>query len=238
MDRTYELIKLAQSGDSEAKEILVKENSGLIWSIVRRFKSRGCDMEDLYQIGAIGLLKCIDKFDVSFDVKFSTYAVPMILGEIKRFLRDDGIIKISRPIKETAIKIKYETDEFIRKYGREPQISEISEKLGITEDDVIMALESSRDVESIFSTVYQNDGNPVFLIDKLSENNESEKFTDIITIKEILGKLEPKERSIIFMRYFEDKTQTEISKILGISQVQVSRIEKKVVENIRKNFYK
>ncbi len=238
MDRTYELIKLAQSGDSEAKEILVKENSGLIWSIVRRFKSRGCDLEDLYQIGAIGLLKCIDKFDVSFDVKFSTYAVPMILGEIKRFLRDDGIIKISRPIKETAIKIKYETDEFIRKYGREPQISEISEKLGITEDDVIMALESSRDVESIFSTVYQNDGNPVFLIDKLSENNESEKFTDIITIKEILGKLEPKERSIIFMRYFEDKTQTEISKILGISQVQVSRIEKKVVENIRKNFYK
>ena len=238
MDRTYELIKLAQSGDSEAKEILVKENSGLIWSIVRRFKSRGCDMEDLYQIGAIGLLKCIDKFDVSFDVKFSTYAVPMILGEIKRFLRDDGIIKISRPIKETAIKIKYETDEFIRKYGREPQISEISEKLGITEDDVIMALESSRDVESIFSTVYQNDGNPVFLIDKLSENNESEKFTDIITIKEILGKLEPKERSIIFMRYFEDKTQTEISKILGISQVQVSRIEKKVVENIRKSFYK
>lgn len=238
MDRTYELIKLAQSGDSEAKEILVKENSGLIWSIVRRFKSRGCDMEDLYQIGAIGLLKCIDKFDISFDVKFSTYAVPMILGEIKRFLRDDGIIKISRPIKETAIKIKYETDEFIRKYGREPQISEISEKLGITEDDVIMALESSRDVESIFSTVYQNDGNPVFLIDKLSENNESEKFTDIITIKEILGKLEPKERSIIFMRYFEDKTQTEISKILGISQVQVSRIEKKVVENIRKNFYK
>ncbi len=238
MDRTYELIKLAQNGDNEAKEILVKENSGLIWSIVRRFKSRGCDMEDLYQIGAIGLLKCIDKFDISFDVKFSTYAVPMILGEIKRFLRDDGIIKISRPIKETAIKIKYETDEFIRKNGREPQISEISEKLGISEDDVIMALESSRDVESIFSTVYQNDGNPVFLIDKLSENDESEKFTDIITIKQILGKLEPKERSIIFMRYFEDKTQTEISKILGISQVQVSRIEKKVVENIRKNFYK
>ena len=136
------------------------------------------------------------------------------------------------------MKIKYETEEFLRKNGREPQISELSEKTGIPVDDIIVALESSRDVESIFSTVYQNDGNPVFLIDKLSEDNEEDNFVDIIALKEILCKLEPKERSIIFMRYFEDKTQTEISKILGISQVQVSRIEKRVLENIRKKFYR
>ena len=238
MDKIYELIERAQQGDRQAKEQILKENAGLVWSIVRRFRTRGCDMEDLFQIGSIGLLKCIEKFDMTYDVKFSTYAVPMILGEIKRFLRDDGIIKVSRPVKETAMKIKYETEEFLRKNGREPQISELSEKTGISVDDIIVALESSRDVESIFSTVYQNDGNPVFLIDKLSEDNEEDNFVDIITLKEILCKLEPKERSIIFMRYFEDKTQTEISKILGISQVQVSRIEKRVLENIRKKFYR
>ena len=238
MNDIYELIEKAQNGDVKAKERIVSENTGLIWSIVRRFKSRGCDMDDLFQIGAIGLLKCIDKFDTSFDVKFSTYAVPMILGEIKRFMRDDGIIKVSRPIKETAIKIKYEIDDFVRKNGKEPSISYLSEKLDLPKDDIIIAMESSKDVESIFSTVYQSDGNPVFLIDKLSNKDDSEKFNDIIAIKEILSKLDSKERSIIFMRYFEDKTQTEISKILGISQVQVSRIEKRVIENIRNNFYK
>ena len=238
MNDTYELIKLAQEGNNEAKEKLVKDNYGLIWSIVRKFKYRGCDMEDLFQIGAIGLLKCIDKFDVSFKVKFSTYAVPMILGEIKRFLRDDGIIKVSRPIKEISIKLKYEVEDFIKKNCREPQISELVDITGFSADDIIMALEVSKDVESIYSTIYQSDGNTVYLIDKLSEKNDNDKFIDIIALKEILCKLDTKERQIIFMRYFQDKTQTEISNKIGISQVQVSRIEKKVIENIKKNFYK
>ena len=224
MDETKKLIELAQQGDSEAMERLVVENSGLIWSIVRKFRGRGYEAEDLFQIGAIGLIKCIDKFDMSFDVKFSTYAVPMIMGEIRRFMRDDGMIKVSRPLKETASKAKFVREQMTNKNGDEPTINELAE-----------ALDASRDVESIFKTVYRSDGTPVYLIDRLSKD-DADDITDNLTLKQMLMELEPKERRIIFLRYFKDKTQSETAKEIGISQVQVSRMEKKIINRIKDNF--
>ncbi len=237
MDHTKELIKQAQEGNEEAKELIIKENSGLIWSIVRKFMGRGYDMEDLYQIGAIGLLKCIEKFDLSFEVKFSTYAVPMIMGEIKRFLRDDGLIKVSRPLKEIAMKAKYLQESLRHKNGCDPTITEMAEELGVAPEELVMAMDAGREVESIYQTVYQGDSSPVYLIDKLGQKEDNgDNVVDIITLKEILGKLKPKERQIIMMRYFDDKTQSEIARVIGISQVQVSRIEKKVLCDIREKF--
>lgn len=237
MDRTKELIKLAQEGNDEAKEKLISENSGLVWSIVRKFKGRGYELEDLFQIGSIGLLKCVEKFDLSYDVKFSTYAVPMIMGEIKRFLRDDGMIKVSRPMKETAIKARYLQEALRHKNGCEPTISELAAALNISSEELILAMEAGRDVESIYQTVYQNDGNPVYLIDKLEKNEEEEtNIVEQITLMDILNKLNGKERQIIVLRYFHDKTQSEVASVVGISQVQVSRIEKKVLSVIREKF--
>ena len=235
MDETKKLIELAQQGDSEAMERLVVENSGLIWSIVRKFRGRGYEAEDLFQIGAIGLIKCVDKFDMSFDVKFSTYAVPMIMGEIRRFMRDDGMIKVSRPLKETASKAKFVREQMTNKNGDEPTINELAEEMGIDVEQLAEALDASRDVESIFKTVYRSDGTPVYLIDRLSKD-DADDITDNLTLKQMLMELEPKERRIIFLRYFKDKTQSETAKEIGISQVQVSRMEKKIINRIKDNF--
>jgi len=241
MDRTLELIRLMRSADektcSEAKEQIIKENTGLIWSVVKRFGNRGYDAEDLFQIGSIGLLKCIAKFDLSYEVKFSTYAVPMIIGEIKRFLRDDGMIKISRPIKETAAKARYMQDAMAKREGRVPTMSELAEAIGVGMEELVVALEASMEVESLYSPVKQPDGSELYLIDKLSENEDSERnLVDNITLKQLIGRLKPKERQIIMLRYFQDKTQTEIAKTIGVSQVQVSRIEKKVLKSMREDF--
>ncbi len=235
LDDTKRLIELAQQGDSAAKERLIEENSGLIWSVVRKFRGRGCETDDLFQIGAIGLIKCIDKFDPSFDVKFSTYAVPMIMGEIRRFLRDDGMIKVSRPLKETAVKAKFLREQLISKTGEEPTVSELAQRMGIDTETLVEALDSSREVESIFKTVYRSDGSPVYLIDRLCEGS-TDDIADTITLKQILVELEPKERQLIFLRYFKDKTQSETAKEIGISQVQVSRMEKKIINRLRENF--
>lgn len=235
MDETKRLIEAAQSGDSAAMEKLIVDNSGLIWSIVRKFRGRGYEAEDLFQIGAIGLIKCIDKFDLSYDVKFSTYAVPMIMGEIRRFIRDDGMIKVSRPLKETAARAKMIREQMTNKNGDEPTISQLAEEMGIEAESLVEALDASKDVESIFKTVYQNDGSPVYLIDLLS-NDSSEDITDNITLKQMLMELEPKERRIIYLRYFKDKTQSETAKEIGISQVQISRMEKKIINRIKDNF--
>lgn len=232
-----ELIKLAQNGDEKAIEIIIEENSGLIWSVVRRFLNRGCDLEDLYQIGSIGLLKCIKNFDTNYAVKFSTYAVPMIMGEIKRFLRDDGIIKISRPLKEIATKAKYMRDVLTKKNNEEPTINELAIAIDVSVEDLVLALDADRDVESLYSTVYQSDGKSVYLIDKLElKNDNQENIVDNIVLKDIIKNLEPRERDIITLRYFEDKTQSQVAKIIGVSQVQVSRIEKKVLSKIREKF--
>jgi len=231
----YELIKRAQSGDIDATQEIVETNSRLVWSIVRKFIGRGCEPDDLFQIGSIGLLKCIEKFDLSYDVKFSTYAVPMIMGEIKRFLRDDGIIKVSRSLKEIAVKAMYMTDTLTKKNGAAPTVNELAENLDVDVTDLLMALEANNEVESIYQTVYQNDGNPVFLLDKLEQKGSEEDIVDNITLKQAIGTLSGKERQIIMMRYFDDKTQSEVADMIGISQVQVSRIEKKILKRIRDN---
>lgn len=234
MDHTLELIQRAQQGDETAKNILVQENLGLVWSLVRRFSNRGYDMEDLFQIGSIGLLKSIDKFDLSFNVKFSTYAVPMIVGEIKRFLRDDGIIKVSRSLKETAYKVRLLKDELIRELNREPTISEIAAGLDLPIEDVVEALESNAEVESLNAVIYQGDGKPITLSDKIDElPTLQNNLVDKMILTELIERLLPIEREIIHMRYFEDRTQTEIACALEISQVQVSRIEKRILKKMR-----
>jgi RNA polymerase sporulation-specific sigma factor len=234
MDRKMELIKEAQLGNQMARTQLVEENIGLIWSIVKRFTNRGYEMDDLFQIGSIGLIKAIDKFDLTYDVKFSTYAVPMILGEIKRFLRDDGIIKVSRSLKEIANKTRVTKELLNNRFGREPSIDEIAEELGITVEEIVMALESNAEVESLYKTIHQGDGNPIFLIDKLERSeDENERMLDKIALREIIKNLNPKEKEIIVLRYFKDKTQTEIANQIGISQVQVSRLEKKILSQIK-----
>ncbi len=236
MDKTLELLKLAKEGNQDAKEQLVKENLGLVWAVARRFMGRGHELEDLYQIGCIGLMKCIEKFDLAYDVKFSTYAVPMISGEIKRFLRDDGMIKVSRTLKETAYKVKRARNEIINQTGIEPKLEELSEILEIDVEEIVASLEANVEVESIHKTIYQNDGNAIYLLDKIAAiEDENETLLNQIVLKEVMKHLDDVEQKIIKMRYFENKTQTEIAKKIGISQVQVSRMEKRILLKMRKN---
>lgn len=235
-EEIYHLIKAAQSGDKAALETLTVTNSGLIWNAVKKFGGRGAEKEDLFQIGAIGLLKAVEKFDLSFDVEFSTYAVPMIFGEIRRFLRDDGIIKVSRSIKETFIKVRYAADKISGEKGREATISEIAQTLGITEGDVAAALEANREVESIYKTVNEGDSKGVLVIDKIctGDNNE-DKILNSVALRQAIKNLEVRDREILTLRYFKEKTQSEVARIMGLSQVQISRIEKKVLMHLRKN---
>lgn len=236
MDRTMEMIKAAADGDSGAADELVRENSGLIWSVVRRFLNRGVEAEDLYQIGAIGLIKSIKKFDFSYDVRFSTYAVPMIMGEIKRFLRDDGMIKVSRPLKEIAAKIKAIQEREASDGGKSLTINELAKELGISCEEVTLAMGASQEVESLQKTVYKGkDGNSVTLMEKLGDKVcEEDKIVNSIMLNKIISELPQREQTIVRMRYFEDKTQTQIAEKLGISQVQISRLEKRVLELMRK----
>ena len=232
------LIELAHKGDKEARDRLVQENMGLIWSIVRRFGNRGYEQEDLFQIGCIGLIKAIDKFDNAFEVKFSTYAVPLIMGEIKRFMRDDGMIKVSRSVKENSWKIRRTSLEMAQSLGREPTIEEISRKMEIPVQDIVVAMESLTEVESIYRSVYQSDGSEVYLIDKISNEKageeQTEKILNNLLLEQVISGLDDNEKNLLNLRYFQNKTQTEVAKRLGISQVQVSRLEKKLLCKIRK----
>ena len=232
-----DLLRKAKRGDKEAKDKLVSLNLGLVWSIVKRFSNRGYELEDLFQIGSIGLIKSIDKFDLNYDVKFSTYAVPMILGEIKRFMRDDGMIKVSRSLKELGQKAKALKETLAKKNEREPTIQELADEMGIEVEELVMALEANSDVESLQSGSYEGDGNPIRLIDKLDlDSNYESNMIDKIALEQVIEKLNPKEKQIITMRYFNDKTQTEIADVIGISQVQVSRIEKKILKSMKEMF--
>ena len=232
---TTELILLAREGDRRARSILVENNIGLVWSIVRRFQNRGHETEDLFQIGCIGLIKAINKFDTSFDVRFSTYAVPMIIGEIKRFLRDDGIIKVSRSLKEVSNKVRITKEILIRELGREPSVSELAQRLDIPMEELVMAMEAGHWPESLFSPISEGDSSSLLLIDKINDscNDDEMDIIDRIALREIMDTLKPRERQIIILRYFKEKTQVQIARMLGISQVQVSRIEKKILEDIR-----
>ena len=234
MERTLGLIQRAHDGDKEARDILVEENVGLVWSIVRRFQNRGVEPEDLFQIGTIGLIKAVDKFDCSYEVCFSTYAVPMITGEIKRYLRDDGILKVSRSLKETAAKAYRIREQQEKQTGREPTTQEIARELGISPEELMEAMDSYVQVESLQQTIYQGEGNTILLMDKLEEKeNQSERFLNRLFLEEILGKLEGEERELIYQRYFQEKTQSVIAKEMGISQVQVSRMEKRILKKMQ-----
>ncbi len=234
MEQTLALIKQAHEGDKAAREKLVEENMGLVYTIVRRFLGRGHEMEDLIQIGSIGLIKAIDKFDASYEVRFSTYAVPMIAGEIRRFLRDDGMIKVSRSLKETAVKAAAAREMLEKKNGREPTMEEISEEIGADREDIVLALESAAEVESLHKTIYQGDGNAISLMDRLEEQKDAnEELLNHMVLRELLEGLPEEEHKLIYMRYFGEKTQTEVAKELGMSQVQVSRYEKKILKKLR-----
>lgn len=235
MDHTIALIQKSHDGDEKARAQLMEENTGLIWCVAKRFYGRGTEPEDLFQIGSIGLLKAIDKFDLSYDVKFSTYAVPMISGEIKRFLRDDGMIKVSRSLKETAYRAYLAGEKIREESGREATIEEISEKIEVEKETLILAIEASTEVESLQKTIYQGDGNEILLMDKIVEEEErEEKILDMMLLRQLLGELGERERQLLSLRYFGNKTQGEVGKMMGISQVQVSRMEKRILQDLRK----
>ena len=234
MEDTMFLIERSHHGDKEAREILVRENTGLVWSIVRRYMGRGTDSEDLFQIGIMGLIKAIDKFDLAYQVKFSTYAVPMIAGEIRRFLRDDGIVKVSRTLKENSWKIRRESDLFRQRKGREPTVNELQECTGMTPEEIVQAMDFSVEVDSIDRTVRQSDGSEISLLDRLQvENTRTEELLNRVMLEQLLAELPEKERRLIIMRYLQDRSQTEVARMMGVSQVQVSRLEKKILKQMR-----
>lgn len=235
-ENSIESIKKAQSGDKYELEKLINENNGLIWSIVKRFTGRGHELEDLYQIGCIGFIKSIKRFDTSFEVKLSTYSVPYILGEIKRFIRDDGPIKVSRSIKELSTKIRELQKEYIIKKGREITLAEISKELKVSKEEIAMAMETTNKIESIDSICYENnkDGNNINLIEKISNGkDEQEILINKLAIKQLVNGLEDRDKEVILLRFYKEKTQSQVAKILGITQVQVSRIEKKILNSMK-----
>ncbi len=236
-ENDMKIIERAQNGSKEDMTKLIEDNSRLVWSIVRRFNGRGYDIEDLYQIGSIGLIKAIQRFDTSFEVRLSTYAVPYILGEIKRFIRDDGPIKISRSIKELNIKIKELQKEYLNKYGKEITLEQLAKELKTSKEDVAMALDSARPVNSIEDSQYRDNktDKTISLIDQLSSGKDEEnEITNRITIKKLISELKDNEKEVILLRYYKGKTQMQVAKILGITQVQVSRIERKVLDNMKR----
>ena len=234
MEHTFELIIQSQAGDKEAKEQLIMLHSGLIWNVVRRFLGRGYEKEDLYQIGAIGLMRAIDKFDFAYDVKFSTYAVPLISGEIKRFLRDDGMIKVSRTLKENQWKIKKAMELLGHQLGREATTEELAAELSMEPEEIVMYMEKVVEVESMEQNVYAKDGKELFLKDRLAaEKNEQEELMNRLFLQQLLDLLSERDRELIRLRYYENKTQTQVAELLGISQVQVSRLEKKILRRLK-----
>ncbi|MFD2762284.1 RNA polymerase sporulation sigma factor SigF [Lentibacillus juripiscarius] len=227
--KTY--IHKSQQGDMEARDVLVEKNVRLVWSVVQRFINRGYDPDDLFQIGSIGLIKSIDKFDLSYDVRFSTYAVPMIIGEIQRFIRDDGSVKVSRSLKEAGNRIRKKRDELTKTLGRSPTVLEIAEALDITTEEVVHAEEAAKSPHSIHETVFENDGDPITLLDQIADDDTT--WFDKLTLQEAIRGLNERERLILYLRYYKDKTQAEVAERLGISQVQVSRLEKKILQEMK-----
>ncbi len=226
-----ELIRKSQNGDEKARDEIVEHNTRLVWSVVQRFLNRGYEPDDLFQIGCIGLIKSIDKFDLSYDVRFSTYAVPMIIGEIQRFIRDDGSLKVSRSLKELNNKIRVKKDELTKEFGESPSISKLSEEMGISKEDIILALEANQQPHSIHETVFENEGDPITLMDQISDKNND--WFDHIALKDAIHHLNERERLIVYLRYYKDQTQFEVAKRLSISQVQVSRLEKNILERLK-----
>ena len=234
MERTAELIRRSQDGDKEARDTLIQENMGLVHHVVRRFLGRGAEAEDLTQIGAIGLMKAIERFDLSYEVRFSTYAVPMIAGEIRRFLRDDSMLKVSRSLKELAVKAAKLREKLFMEQGEEPGIPELARQLGVEPEELVLACDSCSEVESLHKIIYQGDGEGVSLMERVEEKrDEQEELLTGMLVRELLDTLEPKERRLILLRFFYDKTQAQVAGELGMTQVQVSRLEKKILREMR-----
>lgn len=234
MDHTLALIRQVHEGDKAARDELVKENMGLVYTVVQRFLGRGCDRDDLVQIGSIGLIKAIDRFDCGYEVRFSTYAVPLIVGEIRRFLRDDGMIQVSRSLKESAAKAYRVREQLEKKNGREPTMEELARETGNSAEELVMAMEAVSGVESLSQTIYSSDGSPVLLGDRLpDEKDHTEELLNRMLLRQLLELLEPEEQRMICLRYFEERTQMQVAAALGMTQVQVSRAEKRILQKLR-----
>lgn len=237
MEEIIRQIQMAHQGDKAARDRLVTENTGLVWSIVRRYAGRGYELEDLFQIGSIGLMKAIDKFDTAFDVKFSTYAVPMIAGEIRRFLRDDGMIKVSRSVKELGFKARSAREELTGKLGREPTIEEIAGKIGASSEEVAASLEAGAEVESLYKPLGNGGEKELLLMDRIEEERDGhEELLNRMVLKELMDGLSEQHKEIILRRYFGSQTQTQVAEALHISQVQVSRLEKRILREMRRQY--
>lgn len=234
MEHTMDLLLRAKNGDKKAGELLVQENLGLVGSVVKRFENRGYDREDLFQIGAIGLMKAIEKFDFAYEVRFSTYAVPLVTGEIRRFLRDDGMVKVSRSMKESSWRVKKSREKLEQKLGRSVTLQELAEDTGLSEEEIALALDASEEVSSIYQTIYQSDGSELYLVDKMADQApEEEQLLNRVTVEQMMKTLEPREQRLIKLRYFDGKTQNSVAKVMGMTQVQVSRTEKKILQKMR-----
>ena len=234
MSRTVELIALAREGDPDASEALVIENAGLIWSIARRYTGRGTELDDLYQIGCVGFLKAVEGFDLSFGTQFSTYAVPMIIGEIRRFLRDNNAIRVSRSLKDTAYKAIYAKEAMIKQQLREPSIEEVATEIGISVEDINYALDAIQSPVSLYEPIYTDGGDTLYVMDQISDKkNKEENWVERLSLSEAIKKLSPRESEIIHLRFFEGKTQMEVASYIGISQAQVSRLEKTALKSMR-----
>lgn len=234
MDRTLWLIECAHQGDKKAREAAVEENMGLVMHVVKRYQGKTTDMEDLIQIGCIGLLKAVDYFDLNMDVRFSSYAVPMILGEIRRYLRDDGMLKVSRSLKNIAYQTSKTREMLTIQLGREPSIEEIAKETGVEREEIIMAMEASAELESLQKSVYQSDGNEICLEDKVEDGRDAvSELMNHVLLEDMLKVLDPEEKSLIHMRYYEEMTQSQIAAKMQKTQVQISRMEKKILKKMR-----
>ncbi len=228
-----ELLKKARAGDCKARDELIKGNLRLVLSVVQRFQNRGESMDDLFQVGVIGLIKAIDNFNLDLDVRFSTYAVPMCIGEIRRYLRDDNPVRVSRSMRDTAYKAMQVKEQLINKNGKEPTIEEIAEKLEMKKSEVVLALEAIVDPVSLYEPVYNDGGDTIYIMDQVGDNSTDKDWVDEISIRDELKKLDPRERTIMYLRFMKGKTQTEVAKEVGISQAQVSRLEKTALKRIK-----
>ncbi|MCM1258215.1 MAG: SigB/SigF/SigG family RNA polymerase sigma factor [Roseburia sp.] len=231
------LMNQAHAGDKAAREKLISDNLGLVWSIVKRFEHRGHDKEELFQIGTIGLIKAVDNFETSYEVKFSTYAVPMIMGEMRRFLRDNSMMKVSRSLKENGWKVKKASDALSQRLGREATMQEIAQETGFTIEEIVEAIEANGEVASIYQPVFQSGDSELYLVDQVSDGGTegTEKLVNHILLEQLLAVLSAEEKELIELRYFKEMTQVQIAEKLGISQVQVSRMEKRILLRMRKS---
>lgn len=229
------LLREAKEGNSRARDELINGNLRLVLSVIQRFTNRGENPDDLFQVGCIGLIKSIDNFDIHQNVRFSTYAVPMIIGEIRRYLRDNNSIRVSRSIKDVAYRAMQVKEQLINENNREPRIEEIAERLGLKTEDVVIALESIVEPVSIYEPIYSDGGDTIFVLDQLGDHHEDKNWLDEISFKEAMQNLNPREKAILNMRFMQGKTQMEVSKEIGISQAQVSRLEKCAMDKIKGN---